>query len=250
MEKLCWICRSRPVDSGEHRFKASDIRSRFPWLSQQTPIYLQRDGRNTNKPIGAAGADALKFGDSVCRQCNNAGTQRYDRAWERLSKYLHGNWSRIARSSRIDLSKPFPGRTRDAALDVHLFFVKLFGCKIVESGTNIDLTAFSNALIARAPHPELCLQIADATHHASTVVAYDTDVYTVHDQNRQLDGATWGYRISPVCIKIHWIKTGAPLRVHGYTWHPGHPGKIIRLGPYKGAIEPKAGSGAWIDNPN
>ena len=151
MGKLCWICRSRQADSGEHRFKASDIRERFPGLSQQTPVYMQRDGRNTNKRVGTAGADTLKFIQSVCRQCNNTGTQRYDRAWERLSRYLHANWPRIARSDRLDLSKPFPGTTRDTALDVHLFFVKQFGCKIVESETNIDLTTFSNALITRTP---------------------------------------------------------------------------------------------------
>lgn len=246
MRKTCWICRLRPADSGEHRFKASDIRARLPGLSQKTPVYMQRDGRNTNRRIGAAGADALKFGDSLCRQCNSTDTQRYDRAWERLSGYLHANWSRIARSRRFDLSKPFPGTTRDAALDVHLFFVKLFGCKIFESKTNIDLSVFSRALIARVPHPEICLQVADATGYGSEIVAYDTDVYTVHNERRQLDGATWGYRIHPVCIKVHWIRTGVPLLVRGYTWRAGRSGKIIRLGAYEGAIEPKNGPKAWI----
>ena len=247
---LCWICRLRPADSGEHRFKASDISSKFRQLSQKTPVYLQRDGRNTNRPIGAAGADALKFGRSICRQCNNTGTQRYDVAWERLSEYLHANWPLIARLRHFDLSKPFPGSSRDAALDVHLFFVKLFGCKIVESGTNIDLGGLSRALLARVAHPEICLQVADATHFASAVVAHDTDVFTVHNQRRELDGATWGYRIYPVCIKVHWIRASAPLYAPGYRWHPREPRRIIQLGPYKGVLEPNAGPQAWIDNPN
>jgi hypothetical protein len=245
---LCWICHQRPADSGEHRFKASDIRTKFRGLSQRSPLFLQRDGRATNKRIGKPEADALKFEDSICRHCNGTGTQPYDRAWEHLSQYLHANWKLISRLRYFNLAKPFPGRTREAALEVHLFFVKLFGCKIIESGTRIDLNGFSQALLDRKAHPDVCLQVVDATHRAPAIAAQDTDVYTTHNQRRELDGATWGYRIHPVGIKVHWIRRGAPLRVSGYAWHPSTSGKIVRLSPYEGATEPIAGPKAWIDD--
>jgi hypothetical protein len=80
--QLCWICRTRPADSGEHRFKASDVRSVAPRISQVTPVFLQRDSKATNDRVGSARADRLKFAKSICTECNNEITQPYDVAWE------------------------------------------------------------------------------------------------------------------------------------------------------------------------
>jgi hypothetical protein len=85
---LCWICGERPADGAEHKVKASDIRS-------------------------------------VCRYCNNAGTQVYDEAWRRLSSYLHANWRDITARGSFDLSKVFGAETAKQAIRVQLYFVNL-----------------------------------------------------------------------------------------------------------------------------
>lgn len=244
---LCWICRARPANSAEHRFKASDIRQRVPSLTQQVPVYLQR-GSATNDQVGSAKSRALTFKPSICTHCNNAATQRYDVAWETLSKYLHSNWPGIVRRGRFDLSKPFPGGTRKAALHVHLFFLKLFGCKIADEQPTIDLSAFSSTLLSETPHPEIVLQIANCDSNSRLAIAYETDLYTMRDRSSgELNGLTWAYLIHPVAVKINWIKAGAPLHTPGWEWHPSAPGKIVKLGPYMGTTEPRAGPNAIVD---
>jgi hypothetical protein len=245
---LCWICRTRPANSAEHRFKASDIRQRVPTLTPQAPIYLQR-GSATNQPVGSAKSRALTFKPSICTQCNNAATQRYDVAWETLSKYLRSNWPGIVRRGRFDLSKPFPGSSRKSALYVHLFFVKLFGCKVAEEKAPIDLTALSRALLAETPHPEIVLQIADCDPSGGLAVAYETELNTMRDRSSgEIHGVTWGYLIHPVAVKVSWIKAGAPLHTPGWEWHPSAPGKVVKLGPYMGTTEPTAGPKAIIED--
>jgi hypothetical protein len=116
---LCWICNSRPANSGEHRFKASDLRKVATQVSHLTPIFLQR-GKATNDRVGSARSDRLKFAKSICTYCNNTLTQPYDLACEHLSQYLQATWPTIIKRGSFDLSKPFPGGTRTAALNAHL----------------------------------------------------------------------------------------------------------------------------------
>jgi len=205
-------------------------------------VFLQR-GSATNDRIGSAKAGRLKFSQTICARCNDTLTQPYDHAWEQLSAHLHSRWVEIVRIGLFDLTRAFPGRTRAAALDVHLFFVKLFGCKLREDNISVPLDGFSHALCNRAPHPEVMLQIVDTSNkYAHLLAARDTPVYTMRNEaNQQLDGATWLYEIPPVGVKVHYIRSGTPLIVRGHSWHPNRPSKIVHLSPIKGATEPRAG---------
>lgn len=192
-------------------------------MSQQRPIYLQRDGRATNTKVGSAKATALTFSRSICAYCNNTLTQPYDLAWQHLSRYLHAHWAEIRRRRRFNVSSPFPGGTRAAALRVHLFFVKLFGCKIVEDCVPINLGAFSKALLECCPHPEIAIFIADSIHHGQGILAYDSDVAIMSNQG-ELHGAMWMYRIDPVAVKVGYIKADAARcpcpAIHGVRISP------------------------------
>lgn len=244
---ICWICRSRSADSREHRFKASDIRRRLGKITQQSPAFLQR-GRATNDRIGSARNRLLAFKSSICTECNNVRTQPYDIAWETLSEYLHSNWPSIVRRGRFTLSKAFPGRSANAALKVHLYFLKLFGCKIYEDKMPIELSSFSKALLTEEAHPEIVLQIADCNGDRETAVAYETEIYTMRDRlTGELHGATWAYLIFPVAVKVSWIKAGAPLYTPGWAWRPSAHIKVVRLAPYMGATELKAGPAALTE---
>src|SRR5208282_3225475 len=244
---VCWICRARPANSVEHRFKASDVRARLRLISQQNPAYVHR-GKATNHPIGSARNKALAFKTPICTECNNVGTQPYDEAWEKLSEYLHANWPAIVRRGQFDLSKPFPGGTRQTALDVHLYFVKLFGCKAAEENLPIDLKSFSSALMNRTAHPEIVLQVANAPAKRGEFVAYETEINIMREKSTQeIHGATWGYLIHSVAVKVSYIKTGALLHTPGWAWRPNASGKIVKLGPYMGATEPNAGPKAIVE---
>jgi hypothetical protein len=159
--QLCWICHTRPADSGEHRFKASDVRSVAPRISQATPVFLQRDSRATNNRVGSAKADRLKFAKSICTECNNALTQPYDVAWGRLSAYLLANWpaivqresstslcrSRVARAQRRSmctfLALPRSLLTWPSSLEAKTSNVTLEASAVCEIGALSDLDNIS-----------------------------------------------------------------------------------------------------------
>jgi hypothetical protein len=231
---LCWICRSNPANSGEHRLKASDIRARVPNLGPHNPAFVQR-GKATNDPIISAKARILKYPKSLCTSCNNTLTQPYDVAWERLSNYLHENWDSIVRRGYFDLSKLFRGCTRAAALDAHLFFVKLLGCKIHESNASIDLIPFSQALRARTAHREISLTLATDHTGLDRVVMQESTVHTWQYREGRIDCAVWMYSVPPVAVKVHYLRIGTRPKVVGRPWHPRDPAKIVRLSSPVGA---------------
>jgi len=242
----CWICRKRPADTSEHRFKASDVRLKAPSVSQANPLFIQRFGRATNTKVGSARAKHLTFRPSICSWCNNTATQPSDLAWQRLSEYLHRHWPEIRRRRQFAMSTPFPGGSRVAALQVHLYFLKLFGCKIVEDKEPIDLTGFSEALRTAQPHPEVSILIADGTNDTQGFLAYDSGVYIMRNQQGEIHGAIWLYLIHPIAIKVGYIKAGQPLYLPGHPWHPSKPGKIVKLSSFSGATEPLAGRRALL----
>jgi hypothetical protein len=198
-------------------------------------VFLQR-GRATNDAIISPKARILKYPKSLCTSCNDTLTQPYDVAWEKLSKYLHENWRSIVDRGSFDLSKPFPGRTGATALDVHLFFVKLFGCKIHEDGgVTIDLARFSKALLTRTAHPEISLTISADHIGRDLVVVQDSQIHAWKDSRGQLDAAVWMYSIPPVAVRVHYLRAGAAPKVVGRPWRPGNTAKIVRLSPPLGS---------------
>lgn len=230
----CWICRKRPADSSEHKVKASDVRLTAPTLARSTPAYLQINSTATNRKIGSAKAKALAFSPSICRYCNNTGTQPYDEAWQRLSYYLHANWVEITGRGSFDLSKPFAGEAATHALDVHLFFVKILGCKLQADKIQVDLASFSAALLDRTPHPEVTLLIANSNVPAGQFLFYESDVSVLRNGD-EVYSAVWMYLVHPVAIKVCYLKDGAPVREPvGFPWHPNRQRKIVKISPYKG----------------
>lgn len=237
----CWIC-GEPADTAEHRFKASDIR-RAIRLSQQQPAYLHLNLEATNKEIGSAKSKALQFPKSLCGYCNHTRTQRYDRAWECLSDYVRANWREIRERGSLDLAVPFGNAVERerATLDVHLYFLKLFGCKVVQDQEPIDLPTLAACLMNRQAHPEISLYVANGSRDRQ-ILTFESDVYKMwHQAPRRLDGALWGYLVRPIAVKVCLIRTGAPLYSPGHPWHPSRPRRFVRLSPYREAIEPIPG---------
>jgi hypothetical protein len=236
--RLCWICGERPVDSAEHKVKASDIRSVAPSLSQRTPAFVQINSEPTNQPICSAKAHALKFPRSVCGHCNSAGTQLYDEAWRRLSSYLHANWREITDRGSFDLSKVFGAEAASQAIRVQLYFVKLLGCKLLADGILVDLGSFAKALMAGTSHPEVTLLVASSLVPSGQLLSYESDVSVLRNGDEVLS-AVWMNLVHPVGIKICYLKAGAPVREPpGFPWHPTRQKKIVKLSPYKGDTEP------------
>jgi len=76
---------------------------------------------------------------------------------------------------------------------VHLYFVKLFGCLVVERQIPIDVAPFAKALLDGRPHP--CLYLAFGSLPLPVVVAGGSDVETAQLGCR-VAFATWLYHMA------------------------------------------------------
>jgi len=141
---ICWICNRYEANSGEHRTKRSDLATVLGSPTQDRPFYFH-DLERRNKPVKSLDANILKAPIRICAECNTTRTQLHDRAWEHMSDQLRnrrlviGRWVRANRIFRND--------TRRQMINVHLFFLKLFGCMLCEAKANghdvpIDIASF------------------------------------------------------------------------------------------------------------
>ena len=135
----CWICGDE-ASTGEHRTKKSDMRAIFGHVRQTQPVYWNSASQR-NQRVKGLDARVLKFNDVLCSLCNNERTQPYDHAWEVLSTHLRSK-PKIRGGDWLDLGRIFPGVVHRSVLRVHLFFVKLFGCLIVENSIPLDVGSY------------------------------------------------------------------------------------------------------------
>ena len=170
----------------------------------------------------------------LCVYCNDVASQPYETAWQCLSTYLLKHWNEIVTRGSFDLAKAFSKEISMQALQVHLHFVKVMGCKLKSEGIEVDLTSFSAALTDCTPHPEVTLLVADSRVARGALLSHQSDI-SVLRRAAEVHSALWTYLTHPVAIKVCYIKTGAPVHPPvGSPWHPLRQRKIVKLSPYKG----------------
>lgn len=76
-EGVCWICGRASGLTGEHKIKRTDLER----YSVSEPIFRTFDGRK-DKPVQGLDSKLLKFNNSICKHCNNTGTQKADRSYD------------------------------------------------------------------------------------------------------------------------------------------------------------------------
>lgn len=231
----CWIC-GQEGNTGEHLPKASDLKSYFGRISQDHPIYFHSKVRK-NIPVKSVKSDRLKSKARICSHCNNHLTQPYDKAWQLLSEYLRFNWTSIQRHKRIRLSKVFPNNTRFHAVDMHLYFVKLFGCLIAEHDIPIDISQFSNSLVNRIPHKSMYIAVGPLAAKLKSKCITVTDLKTVIMEKVGFEEkavfASWLYVIGNIAINIIMNEVANNSSVLMNAWHPNvAPSKVIILKDY------------------
>lgn len=218
----CWIC-GQPANSREHRTKASDLRAQFKDVSQKSPVYLHTKARRNLQVGSIKKSSALKSEAPFCHDCNTTLTAPYDRAWEKLSEYLRTTTG-LKKGSAINLSRVFPGRTKQGMLHVHLFFVKLFGCAIQELGVPIDLEPFRVALLNGTAHPRvrIALGITD------TIVTGSSDL-ELASMNGRPAFATWFYVTGKIALNIMYVEPSERRKGLIGSWHPSTISKSLVL---------------------
>lgn len=213
----CWIC-GDPANTREHRTKASDLRSLFGLPTQADPIYFHTAKRR-NFRVGSLKAPVLKFTNRICVRCNSATTQPHDFAWQRFSEVLRARVPPIAAGTYIRPSRIFPYDSRRAMLNVHLYFLKVFGCQILEGNIRIDTVPLADAILKGQPHPNVYLSFGPALSGLPARLAGSSDVDVA-----MLDGtcafATWFYQVGNLWVNVMYAVDGERRDGLVQAWHP------------------------------
>lgn len=222
----CWIC-GNPANSGEHRLKASDMRVLYKKVSQQRPLYLHTQERRNLRINSITRSSNLKFKAQLCHNCNTKLTAPYDRAWERLSKYLQ-NCSGLKKGRVVKISNIFPGCIKQEMLNVHLYFVKLFGCAIKEFNIPLDIAPFQQAILNGEAHPKVKIAVGAN----GSMATGSSDLQLVRSFNGKSVFATWFYVVGNIAVNIMYAEpTEQRLGLVG-AWHPSTISKRLTLVGY------------------
>lgn len=231
----CWICGASDAATREHRTKASDLKDLFGTPSQQDPLYFHANARpgkpaRRNVPIGSLKSDALKYTHRICLACNSSRTQPYDRAWAYASAELRSNVLRLSDRDSFRSNWLFPYETRHGMCNLHLYFVKLFGCQIVEGGIPIDIASFAKAILEGRPHPNLFLAFGHLSN-LPVAVAGGTDVHA-DLLNGQVAFASWIYQVGDLCVNVMYAVPGEHRQGLQVAWHPREGSKRLSFSKF------------------
>ena len=221
----CWICGNAGT-TGEHRTKASDLKSEFGKVTQKLPIYLSSDAKRNVKVNSIKKSEALKFSSLLCPNCNNSRSQPFDNAWLAVSENLRAR-SSLKEGSIIKLEKIFPGSVKIGMLNVHLYFVKIFGCAIQEFGIPLNIEDFSRAILNGTSHPKV---------HISFGASNGLETGLTNMETANLDGqcvfATWFYLVGRLAVNVMYAEPTEKRQGLICSWHPTTVIKRIRLAKY------------------
>lgn len=213
--KKCWIC-GDVATTGEHKSKRSDLRDVFGAPTQAAPLFYH-DGRVKNRRVGSLDAKVLKSPARLCANCNNSRTQPYDFAWENLSGALRTRRPALAAGMSVRANSIFPYDTARCMRDVHLYFVKLFGCHIEALDMALDIKGFSEAILNDTPHPNVYLKFG--VNKGS--VTGSSDVWlSVPPAGASSSFATWYYWVDKLAVNVMFARDSEKRQGLLGAWHP------------------------------
>jgi hypothetical protein len=219
----CWIC-GEDGTTGEHKTKRSDLISVFGEVTQLKPLYLNSP-KYKNLPIRSVDSKFLKSHGRICPKCNNSLSQPYDRAWEHMSKFLREHTPPLELGSSVRIKRIFPIDSAQRMLDVHLYFVKLFGCHIAESEAPIDIDGLAKAFRTGTAHPNIYIKFG----YTPSMVGMSEMRLAVNATTKKAAFATWFYYVEKLAVNIMYAVDGERRDGLIDSWHPnkGRNKKII-----------------------
>lgn len=222
----CWIC-GQEATTGEHLLKAASLRELFTTVSQAQPIFYNSE-RKRNKRLQSIDSKYLKS-KSLCAPCNSGRTQAADRAFDILMSYLKGLPPKVLAQSSVRMNRLFPYGTRAQSVQLHLYFVKLFGCLVREGDVPIDLADFSAAICSGKPHPGIYVAVGlmDKALAGGAGTAGLSDIHCDFYQDGKPAFVAWFIHMGNVCIQVMLAAAGEHRDGLINSWHPSRNKQLL-----------------------
>jgi hypothetical protein len=219
MKGNCWICESAVADSGEHKSKKSDLKAVFGEVSPQRPLYLH-NSKARNQGVYGLDAPRLKWTSVICGYCNSTRTQPHDMAWETLHAELRKRVPSLKPGDRVRGNSIFLHDTARAMLNVHLYFVKAFGCTLVMEKAPLNIAPFAKAIMTGTPHPDFYLNFGISAKPPTPVIQLDP-IFIFQGPGGMLIHATWSYNLDGLVIEGKVLfGASAHTVAQQHAWHP------------------------------
>lgn len=190
----CWICNAS-ADTREHTIKQSDIRRLFGHGPYDKGNRLARTDEARNKKIiQSEDSVHIKYQRSLCKYCNSTRSQPWDQAYDKFMDFIQVHGQRVKQTRKINLCDIMTGHGRQLAITLYSYFVKAFGCQLVEHGRRPPLD-LSEYLLGRRSNTGLVLTFAI---YSSFPTQLPAPIVQIHDLEGDVE-----------------VETGKPLN---YTW--------------------------------
>jgi hypothetical protein len=216
----CWICEEEAI-SREHLLKKSDLKSAFGHISQKQPLYYSNDSFR-NVPIGSLKSERFTSPPILCAFCNTTRTQAHDRDWEKFSITLRSKLNDLHSLESVRANSIFMADTRQHMLNIHLYFVKLFGCRVSVDRIPIDLAGFSNALLNKRAHPNVYIGLWKIQPRVGI-----SEILADLSDNGDCVFASWMYEIEHLAVNIMFAVPGEKRSGLVKAWHPSFGAKRL-----------------------
>lgn len=184
-----------------------------------------------NRHVQGPDTDLLKPVKDLCAVCNSTRTQPHDFALETLLRWMKAhNPGMVLRPRQV-----FGQDAAQQLLNLHLYFVKKFGCLVVQAGHEgtpmpINLGDASRAIITGRAHPHLYLRFGCTPPSWPTTVGR-AEPDSIHDR---LQGKhvwlDWCHYFGPYAV--HVIFAEEVMKYHSMlagAWHPRERIRKLRL---------------------
>ena len=222
MATMCWICGTAEATTREHIAKRSDVKD----IIGQGDRFFLHTAKSRNIPVNSLNSKKLKFEKSLCSHCNHTLTQPHDFAWEEFSSKIR-NWTpSIEPGRKIRANRIFKYDTTRKMRNIHLYFVKWMGCRIIEAGvplkisSNISIESLSNSIRFNRAHPHLWISFGVSS--GGNISSSDLDLASFSAKMKYEYVASI-YTVDGLSVRIRCCAKRIPD-----DWHP-QDGNCIRL---------------------
>lgn len=215
---ICWCCRTNVADSGEHKYKQSDLRDLW-----DGSLHWCGDDGETKRVIGGLSAIArdrhgiLKFPKYICSQCNNSVSQPFDRAYEEFSRFVRNDFN--VDNGFIDLSQVYSASDEGAELDLARYFVKHFGCRMISNGLPIPESMYlfiNGQLEMQDVHLAFVVNAEVSNHVKSEGLSISGAIAGVDTEKGKYLSFVSTMYIGHLGIRFHWNEDGFPVGVNSF----------------------------------
>lgn len=205
--EICFLCGASGDLTGEHKIKASAIRSEFGSEKMVIGRFGEPDGgfRNVQGPK----SKNLHFGAKVCRTCNSERTQAADREFDRFNRSAR----KLLESGRDPVEVFEEARYKPESpeyLNVFRYFAKLLCCHVAEVNGPIPLH-MARFAIGQASRNCVWLAVDRDVTYAEAVQAMGEHQYAAHGGL-----VVYGDKNTGEANAFHSTLTVGPLR---YVFH-------------------------------